>query len=172
MPTANNPYLNIRPAIIDDCPLVLRFIRELADYEQLLHEVIAEVSTLEQSLFGDTRHAEVVIAEYQGLPVGFALFFHNYSTFLARPGLYLEDLYIQPEMRGKGFGRQLLSYLASLALNRNCGRLEWWVLDWNQPAKDFYQSVGAEPMNDWTVNRLSGSALDSLAASYNGNTAL
>ena len=172
MPTANNTYLNIRPAIIDDCPLVLRFIRELADYEQLLHEVIAEVSTLEQSLFGDTRHAEVVIAEYQGLPVGFALFFHNYSTFLARPGLYLEDLYIQPEMRGKGFGRQLLSYLADLALNRNCGRLEWWVLDWNQPAKDFYQSVGAEPMNDWTVNRLSGSALDSLAASYNGNTSL
>ncbi|MFT7499816.1 MAG: GNAT superfamily N-acetyltransferase [Rheinheimera aquimaris] len=112
------------------------------------------------------------MAESQDIPVGFALFFHNYSTFLARPGLYLEDLYIQPEMRGKGFGRQLLSYLAALALKRNCGRLEWWVLDWNQPAKDFYQSVGAEPMNDWTVNRLSGSALDSLAASYNGNTSL
>jgi len=172
MPLANNTHLNIRPAIIDDCPLVLRFIRELADYEQLLHEVIADVPTLEQSLFGDTQHAEVVIAESQDIPVGFALFFHNYSTFLARPGLYLEDLYIQPEMRGKGFGRQLLSYLAALALKRNCGRLEWWVLDWNQPAKDFYQSVGAEPMDDWTVNRLSGSALESLAASYDRKISL
>jgi GNAT superfamily N-acetyltransferase len=169
---SNNIPLLIRPADIDDCPLILRFIKELADYENLLHEVVADVPTLEDSLFGDISHAEVVIAEHKGMPVGFALFFHNYSTFLARPGLYLEDLYIQPEMRGNGFGRQLLSYLAALAMERNCGRLEWWVLDWNQPAKDFYLSMGAESMDDWTVNRVTGSALVNLAASYNQRSSL
>lgn len=166
VPTNSSSPLLIRQAIIDDCPLILRFIKELADYEKLLHEVVADVPTLEQTLFGDKQHAEVVIAEYKGTPVGFALFFHNFSTFLGRPGLYLEDLYIQPEMRGKGFGKLLLSYLGALALDRNCGRLEWWVLDWNQPAKDFYQSLGAEPMDDWTVNRVTGKALHSLAAIY------
>ena len=164
--TNSSSSLIIRQAIIDDCPLILHFIKELADYEKLLHEVVADVAILEETLFGDKQHAEVVIAEYQGTPVGFALFFHNFSTFLGRPGLYLEDLYIQPEMRGKGFGKLLLSYLGGLALDRNCGRLEWWVLDWNQPAKDFYQSLGAEPMDDWTVNRVTGTALDNLAAIY------
>ncbi len=166
LPTNSSSSLIIRQAIIDDCPLILHFIKELADYEKLLHEVVADVATLEETLFGDKQHAEVVIAEYQGQPVGFALFFHNFSTFLGRPGLYLEDLYIQPEMRGKGFGKLLLSYLGGLALDRNCARLEWWVLDWNQPAKDFYQSLGAEPMDDWTVNRVTGTALDNLAAIY------
>ena len=164
--TNSSSSLIIRQAIIDDCPLILHFIKELADYEKLLHEVVADVAILEETLFGDKQYAEVVIAEYQGQPVGFALFFHNFSTFLGRPGLYLEDLYIQPEMRGKGFGKLLLSYLGGLALDRNCGRLEWWVLDWNQPAKDFYQSLGAEPMDDWTVNRVTGTALDNLAAIY------
>lgn len=158
--------LTIRPAVSADCPLILTFIKELADYEKLLHEVVADVPALEESLFGDKQHAEVVIAEHQDQPVGFALFFHNYSTFLGRPGLYLEDLYIQPEMRGKGFGKTLLAYLANLALERNCGRLEWWVLDWNQPAKDFYQSLGAKPMDDWTVNRVTGDALTALAGHF------
>lgn len=158
--------LSIRQANIADCPLILKFIRELADYEKLLHEVVADVPALEASLFGDKPYAEVVIAEYQGQAVGFALFFYNYSTFLGRPGLYLEDLYIQPEMRGRGFGKTLLAYLANLALARNCGRLEWWVLDWNQPAKDFYQPLGAEPMDDWTVNRVTGDALSKLASHF------
>jgi len=158
--------LFIRQASIEDCPLILQFIKQLADYEKLLHEVVANVTTLEESLFGDRPYAEVVIAEHQDQPVGFALFFHNYSTFLGQPGLYLEDLYIQPEMRGKGFGKTLLAYLANLALERNCGRLEWWVLDWNQSAKDFYQSLGAEPMDDWTVNRVTGDALSKLASQF------
>jgi len=158
--------LSIRQASIEDCPLILQFIKQLADYEKLLHEVVANVTTLEESLFGDRPYAEVVIAEHQDQPVGFALFFHNYSTFLGQPGLYLEDLYIQPEMRGKGFGKTLLAYLANLALERNCGRLEWWVLDWNQSAKDFYQSLGAEPMDDWTVNRVTGDALSKLASQF------
>ena len=158
--------LFIRQASIEDCPLILQFIKQLADYEKLLHEVVANVTTLEESLFGDRPYAEVVIAEHQDQPVGFALFFHNYSTFLGQPGLYLEDLYIQPEMRGKGFGKTLLAYLANLALERNCGRLEWWVLDWNQSAKDFYQSLGAEPMDDWTVNRVTGDALSKLASHF------
>lgn len=170
LPTNSNSELIIRQATIGDCPLILHFIRELADYEKLLHEVVADVPTLEETLFGDKQHAEVVIVEYQGTPVGFALFFHNFSTFLGRPGLYLEDLYIQPEMRGKGFGKVLLGYLGALALERNCGRLEWWVLDWNQPAKDFYQSLGAQPMDDWTVNRVTGAALDRLAAIYTQET--
>ena len=158
--------LFIRQASIEDCPLILQFIKQLADYEKLLHEVVANVTTLEESLFGDRPYAEVVIAEHQDQPVGFALFFHNYSTFLGQPGLYLEDLYIQPEMRGKGFGKTLLAYLANLALERNSGRLEWWVLDWNQSAKDFYQSLGAEPMDDWTVNRVTGDALSKLASQF------
>ena len=164
--------LSIRQANIQDCPLILKFIRELADYEKLLHEVVADVAALESSLFGDKPHAEVVIAEHQGQPLGFALFFHNYSTFLGRPGLYLEDLYIQPEMRGRGFGKTLLAYLANLALERNCGRLEWWVLDWNQSAIDFYRSLGAEPMDDWTVNRVTGDALNTLASHFSAEDQL
>ena len=135
----------------------------MADYEKLLHEVIADEATLKQSLFGETPHAKVLIGEYNGVAVSFALYFHNFSTFLGRPGIYLEDLYVQPTMRGKGLGKILLGYLASLAIELNCGRLEWWVLDWNKPAIDFYQSLGAQPMDEWTVNRVAGEALGKLA---------
>jgi GNAT superfamily N-acetyltransferase len=158
-----NPEFIIRSATIEDTALILRFIKELADYEKLLHEVVADQATLEQSLFGETPHAKVVIGEYSGRPVSFALYFHNFSTFVGRPGLYLEDLYVQPNMRGKGLGKILLGYLASIAIELNCGRLEWWVLDWNKPAIDFYQSLGAKPMDQWTVNRITGDALDKLA---------
>jgi len=164
MPTqTRNPHFTIRPATINDAGLILRFIRELADYEKLLHEVIADEATLKQSLFGETPYAKVVIGEYNGVAVSFALYFHNFSTFLGRPGIYLEDLYVQPTMRGKGLGKILLGYLASLAIELNCGRLEWWVLDWNKPAIDFYQSLGAQPMDEWTVNRVAGEALGKLA---------
>ena len=164
MPTqSRNPHFTIRPATIEDAGLILRFIRELADYEKLLHEVIADEATLKQSLFGETPHAKVVIGEYNGVAVSFALYFHNFSTFLGRPGIYLEDLYVQPTMRGKGLGKILLGYLASLAIELNCGRLEWWVLDWNKPAIDFYQSLGAQPMDEWTVNRVAGEAFGKLA---------
>jgi|TARA_B110000902_G_scaffold53131_1_gene61717 GNAT superfamily N-acetyltransferase len=164
MPTqTRNPHFTIRPATIEDAGLILRFIRELADYEKLLHEVIADEATLKQSLFGETPHAKVLIGEYNGVAVSFALYFHNFSTFLGRPGIYLEDLYVQPTMRGKGLGKILLGYLASLAIELNCGRLEWWVLDWNKPAIDFYQSLGAQPMDEWTVNRVAGEALGKLA---------
>lgn len=158
-----DPNFIIRPATINDTALILTFIKELADYEKLLHEVVTDEATLKESLFGDTPHAKVVIGEYNGNPVSFALYFHNFSTFLGRPGIYLEDLYVQPTMRGKGLGKILLGYLASLAKELNCGRLEWWVLDWNKPAIDFYQSLGAQPMHEWTVNRVTGVALDKLA---------
>ena len=164
MPTqTRDPNFTIRSATSNDTALILRFIQELADYEKLLHEVVADEATLKESLFGDTPHAKVVIGEYNGKAVSFALYFHNFSTFLGRPGLYLEDLYVQPNMRGKGLGKILLGYLASLAIELNCGRLEWWVLDWNKPAIDFYQSLGAQPMDEWTVNRVTGEALDKLA---------
>ena len=143
----------------------LRFIKELADYEKLLHEVVATEEILRESLF-ERRAAEVVIAEYQGEPVGFALFFHNFSTFLGRPGLYLEDLYVRPEMRGKGIGKLLLSYLAKLALERGCGRFEWWCLDWNKSSIDFYKSIGAIPMDEWTVYRVCDQALEDLAEEF------
>jgi GNAT superfamily N-acetyltransferase len=162
-PQKPNPNLLIRPATIEDCGLILSFIRELADYEKLLHEVVADIGALENTLFGDRPYAEAVIADYQDEAVGFALFFHNYSTFLGKPGLYLEDLYISPSMRGRGFGKSLLAHVASVAVARDCGRLEWSVLDWNQPAKDFYRSLGAQSMDDWTVNRLAGQALKDLA---------
>lgn len=158
-----DPHFVIRPAVIQDTALILQFIKELADYEKLLHEVVADEDTLRKSLFGETPHAKVVIGEYDGKPVSFALYFHNFSTFLGRPGIYLEDLYVQPDMRGKGLGKILLGYLATLAKELNCGRLEWWVLDWNKPAIDFYQSLGAQPMDEWTVNRVTGEALDKLA---------
>ena len=156
--------LRIRAAEGADAPLVLRFIRELAEYERLLHEVEATEDRLRETLFGALRRAEVVIAELDGEPVGFALFFHNYSTFLARPGIYLEDLYVRPEARGRGAGRALLAHLARLAKERGCGRLEWWVLDWNEPAIRFYRALGARPMDEWTVFRLTGPDLDRLAA--------
>ena len=154
----------IREATEEDVPLILSLIRELAEYEKLSHEVVATEDGLRASLFGERRYAEVLIAEHDGEAAGFALFFHNFSTFLGKPGIYLEDLYVKPAFRGAGIGKKLLVYLASLAEGRGCGRLEWWVLDWNEPAIGFYRSVGAEPMNDWTVYRVSGSALEDLAA--------
>ena len=156
----------IRPATEADVPLILRFVRELAAYERLAHEVVATEDGLRQTLFGARPYAEVVIAELDGgEPAGFALFFHNYSTFLGRPGIYLEDLYVRPEVRGKGVGRALLAHLARLAVERGCGRLEWWVLDWNEDAIRFYRSLGARPIEDWTVFRVTGEALQRLAVS-------
>jgi GNAT superfamily N-acetyltransferase len=162
-PTTHSTKFIIRPAIRQDCRTILAFIKQLAEYEKLAHEVVATEEKLLTSLFGEHPSAEVIIAEYQGSAVGFALFFTNYSTFLAQPGIYLEDLYVHADMRGRGYGKKLLAYLARLAVERGCGRLEWWVLDWNQAAKDFYQSLNAEPMKDWTVNRLSGESLATLA---------
>ncbi len=156
--------LEIRPATPDDTGLILTLIRELAEYEKLAHEVVATEEALRASLFSPRPHAEVRIAELSGEPVGFALFFHNYSTFLARPGLYLEDLYVRPEARGQGVGRALLGELAHIAVDRGCGRFEWWVLDWNESAIRFYESLGAEAMDEWTVFRVTGDALRSLAA--------
>lgn len=151
-----------RAAVREDVPLILTFIRELADYEGMLDEVVADEATLEEWLF-DRRAAEVVFALEEGREVGFALFFHNFSTFLGRSGVYLEDLYVRPEHRGKGYGKALLKRLARIALERGCGRLEWWCLDWNRPSIDFYLSMGAEPMSDWTVYRVAGDALAELA---------
>jgi GNAT superfamily N-acetyltransferase len=155
--------LAIKSATVDDIPLILQFIKELAEYEKLAHEVVATEEGLQKALFGERAHAEVIIAHYQNTPIGFVLFFHNFSTFLGKPGIYLEDLYIRPEFRGKGFGRNLLVYLAKLAKERNCGRLEWWVLNWNKPAINFYQSLGARAMDEWTVYRVTDVALESLA---------
>ena len=154
----------IRPATEDDVPLILSLIRELAEYERLSHEVVATEDMLRESLFGERRAAEVFMADYEDALTGFALFFHSFSTFLGRPGIYLEDLYVKPEFRGKGIGRALLTYLARLAKERGCGRLEWSVLDWNEPAIKLYKNIGAIPMDEWTVYRVSGEALDRLAA--------
>lgn len=145
---------NVRLALRQDVPTILEFIRALAEYEHLSDQCIATEEALAASLFGDRPAAEVLLAEWDGEPVGFALFFHNYSTFLARPGLYLEDLFIVPSARGLGLGKLLLQRLASIAEERGCGRMEWWVLDWNEPAIEFYRRLGAEPMSDWTVYRL------------------
>jgi len=162
-PKTNSVDFIIRPATREDCATILTFIKQLAEYEKLAHEVVATEEKLQATLFGEHPSAEVIIAEYQNIAVGFALFFTNYSTFLAKPGIYLEDLYVQADMRGRGFGKKLLAHLAGIAVERDCGRLDWWVLDWNQPAKDFYLSLDAEPMDGWTVNRLSGKALAALA---------
>ena len=155
--------IQIREATEADLPLILAFIRELARYERLEHEVVATEERLRRTLFGPRPGAEVVIVEEGAEPVGFALFFHNYSTFLAQPGLYLEDLYVRPEARGRGIGRALLAHLARVARERECGRLEWWVLDWNEAAIRFYHSLGARPMDEWTVFRLTGEDLARLA---------
>ncbi|MBN2432536.1 MAG: GNAT family N-acetyltransferase [Acidobacteria bacterium] len=155
--------LTIRPATAKDVPLILHFIRRLAEYERLAHEVTATEDVLRETLFGRRPSAEVILGYLGPQPVGFALFFHNFSTFLGRPGIYLEDLFIEEDYRRRGFGRAMLRHLARLALERNCGRLEWWVLDWNRPAIDFYRRIGAVPMSDWTVYRLSGAALQRLA---------
>lgn len=138
------------------------FIKELAEYEKLAHEVVATEEAIHTSLFGPRPHAEVLIAEAEGQPAGFALFLHNYSTFLARPGIFLEDLYVRPAFRRRGIGRQLLTRLAQLAVERGCGRFEWNVLDWNESAIGFYKSLGARPMDEWTTFRLTGGALTAL----------
>ncbi|WP_196140473.1 GNAT family N-acetyltransferase [Aliikangiella sp. G2MR2-5] len=153
----------IREATRADCSLIYEFIVALAEYEKLAHEVVATPDKLEQTLFGKKAFAKVIIAEMGGKPVGFALYFYNYSTFLARPGLYLEDLYVVPEARGLKIGKQLLVRLAQIALENGCGRFEWWVLDWNQSAIDFYRSIGAIGMEEWTVQRVDGAALKKLA---------
>jgi GNAT superfamily N-acetyltransferase len=155
--------IDIRSATADDVPLVLDFIRGLAEYEKLSHEVVATEQGLRNTLFGERRYAECVIASLEAKPVGFALFFHNYSTFLGKPGIYLEDLFVHPAARGRGVGEKLLAHLARLAIERDCGRLEWWVLDWNEPARAFYRKLGALPMDEWTVHRVTGSALEALA---------
>ena len=154
----------IRSATEGDVALILELIHGLAEYERLAHEVTATEATLRTSLFGATPGAEVVIAESGGEPVGFALFFHNFSTFVGKRGIYLEDLFVKPAWRGKGVGRRLLVHLAQLAVERDCGRLEWAVLDWNEPAISFYRGLGAQPMHDWTVFRLAGDTLYQLAA--------
>ena len=155
--------ISIRAAVPEDVPLILTFIRELAEYERLADQVTATEQALRDSLFGPRPHAEVLIAEVDGQPAGFALYLHNYSTFLARPGLYLEDLYVRPAFRRQGIGRQLLTRLARLAVERGCGRFEWNVLDWNEPARRFYESLGAVPMSDWTTYRVAGPSLHELA---------
>lgn len=155
----------IRFAEKEDTKLILDFIKELANYEKLLNEVVATEEILFDSLFVQKK-AEVIIGEYDGKPVGFALFFHNFSTFLGKPGIYLEDLYIKPEMRGKGLGKVFLSYLGKLALERNCGRLEWWCIDWNEPSIEFYKGMGAKAMDEWTVYRVDNVALSNLANEF------
>jgi GNAT superfamily N-acetyltransferase len=155
--------LRIEPAAVQDVSAILRLIRDLAEYERLADEVEATEAGLRDSLFGLTPCAEAIIAKIGGEAVGFALWFHNYSTFLARPGLYLEDLFVRSEWRGRGVGRALLRHLARIAIERGCGRMEWSVLDWNDQAIGFYRSIGARGMDNWTVNRLAGAALDRLA---------
>ena len=159
--TSHSP--TIRFATEDDIPAILSFIKELAAYEELSHECVATEAQLQHSLFGERRYAEVLLALDETTPVGFALFFHNYSTFLAKPGIYLEDLYVKPEQRGKGYGKALLKMLSEIAVERNCGRLEWSALDWNTPAIEFYKAKGAVAMDDWTVFRLTGDKLNALA---------
>jgi GNAT superfamily N-acetyltransferase len=156
--------ISLRPATPADVPLILTQIRGLAEYEQLAHECIATEELLRSSLFGATPSAEVVLAFLDDRAAGFALFFHNYSTFLARRGLYLEDLFVFPEFRGRGVGKALLRHLARLAVERGCGRFEWAVLDWNDSAIEFYESLGARPMSDWITYRLTGEALTKLAS--------
>src|SRR5215212_1419037 len=158
----------IRPATPADLSLILSFIRGLAEYERLLDECVATENRLREHLFGARPYCEVVIAEDAEGPAGFALFFHNYSTFLAKPGIYLEDLFVRPERRGRGFGKALLAHLARVAVERGCGRLEWSVLDWNEPSIGFYRSLGARLMDQWTMCRLSGEALKELAGAAMG----
>ena len=155
----------IREAGAGDAPVILAFIKELAAYEKLAHEVVATEDHLLRTLFADHPKAFALIAEVDGAPAGFALYFFNYSTFLGKHGLYLEDLFVREAHRGAGLGKALLARLAQIALENDCGRMEWWVLDWNAPAIKFYQSLGAEAMDEWTVYRLTGDALTNLAAS-------
>ncbi len=156
-------HLTIREATEHDVDLIYSFIRGLADYEKLLHEAVLTEDDIRKTLFGDRRFAEVLIAEVDKEPAGFALYFYKYSTFLGRPGLYLEDLFVNPDKRGLGVGSALLKHLARMCVDNNYGRLEWCVLDWNKPAIDVYDRIGARQMNDWITYRLDGEALKTLA---------
>jgi GNAT superfamily N-acetyltransferase len=155
--------ISIAPATEADVPVILSFIRGLAEFEKLSHRMVATEETLRRTLFGERPYAEVLVARMNDTPAGFALFFHSYSTFLARPGIYLEDLFVLPEMRSRGIGRALLKKLAQLARERDCGRLEWSVLDWNEGAISFYKRIGADVMRDWRICRLSAEGIDKLA---------
>jgi GNAT superfamily N-acetyltransferase len=155
---------SIRQATEQDIPLICSFIRQLAEYERLLHEAVVTEETLRQNLFGTRRYAEVLLGFADDQPVAFAVFFHNFSTFLGRPGLYLEDLFVVPEMRGKGIGQSMLVELAKIAHERGCGRVEWAVLNWNEPAIKFYKNLGAASLDDWTIFRVTGEAFERLAA--------
>src|SRR5580658_8059646 len=163
--------ITIRPATEQDVPLIRDFILDLARYERLEHEMVATEEGLRKTLFGERRYAEVVFACVGDDPVGFALFFHNYSTFLGKPGIYLEDLFVRPEARGHGVGKRLLAWLAALALERGCARLDWAVLDWNEPSIGFYKGLGAVALDDWMTMRLTGEALERLAGSDPPNQA-
>jgi len=156
--------INIRNAVVGDCELILSFIQQLADYEKMSNDVVAKVKDLEDTLFSDNPYAEVLIGSLDGEPVGFALFFHNYSTFIGKAGIFLEDLFVVPDARGKKVGKSLLVHIAKIAVERDCARFEWSVLDWNQPAIDFYRSIGAEGMEEWTVQRVDGASLTRLAS--------
>ena len=157
------PGFAIRHAEAQDVPLIRSFVAKLADYEKLAHELEATEESLRAAMFGPHRYAEVIFGEAHGRAVGFALFFHNFSTFVGKPGLYLEDLFVDPEARGRGYGKALMAYLAQLAVQRGCGRFEWSVLDWNEPSIAFYRRLGARPLDAWTVYRLSGEALRRVA---------
>ena len=159
-----SPLLSIRPATVEDVALVARLIRELAEYERLADAAVASEADLREQLFGERPAAEVLVAEADGEPAGFALFFHTFSTFLGKRGLYLEDLFVRPAFRGLGLGRHLMAALARIAVQRGCGRFEWSVLDWNEPAIGFYRALGATAMDEWTVQRLQGEALRALAS--------
>jgi GNAT superfamily N-acetyltransferase len=168
-PSSKIAGFRIRAATKADVPVILSFIKKLADYERLSHEMVASEKVLRETLFGRRRTAEVAIGYFNKQAVGFVLFFHNYSTFLGRPGIYIEDLFVDEAFRRRGFGGALLRYVAMLAQERQCGRLEWSVLDWNQPAIDFYKKIGAVPMSEWTVFRLTGAALTRLDDAATGN---
>ncbi len=155
----------IRFAVPADVPAILGLIRELAEYERLLDQVVADEVALHRALFGERQYVEAFVALVEGDCVGFALFFHNFSTFLGKPGMYLEDLYVRPKFRGRGLGKALLTQVARIAVERDCGRMEWSVLDWNEPSIRFYESLGAKPLTDWTIFRLTGDALRGLGRS-------
>jgi GNAT superfamily N-acetyltransferase len=160
---SNSSNFKIRPAAETDAPLILSLIKELAEYERLAQEVVATEEDIRKSLFGERPFAEALIGEYGNNPVSFALFFYNFSTFNGKPGIYLEDLYVKPAYRSKGFGRKMLVHIARLAKERNCGRFEWSVLSWNEPAIRTYEKLNAKPMKEWILYRLNGEALDSLS---------
>jgi len=163
MIATDTPGFQIKSATEPDVSVILSFVKKLAHYERLSHEVVATEKLLQETLFGERRTAEVAIGYLETKPVGFVLFFHNYSTFLGKPGLYIEDLFVDEDYRRRGYGRALLLHVARLAKERDCGRLEWSVLDWNQPAINFYKKLGALPMSEWTVFRVAGKSLDELA---------